>query len=213
MTETLAPLTVPDADPDLLARLHARLEAAAVADDAPDVHYRRVDSPLGPLLVAATEAGVARLAFAIEDEDGVLDDLATRVGPRVLRSPKRLDPVASWLDAYFAGGAEPYPGAIDLRLARGFRLAVLEQLQAVPYGVRISYAALAARTPNPRAVRAVGTACATNPVPLVVPCHRVVRSDGTTGAYRGGAAAKVQLLALERDGVLPQPGGLPIQPE
>ena len=90
---------------------------------------------------------------------------------------------------------------------------MLEQLRAVPYGVTISYAALAARTSNPRAVRAVGTACATNPVPLVVPCHRVVRSDGTTGAYRGGAAAKVRLLALERDGVLPQAGGLPIRPE
>lgn len=207
MTDTLAPFPVPDAGPDLLARLHARLEEQAVGPDAPDVHYRLVDSPLGPLLVAATEGGVARLAFAIEDEDAVLDDLASRIGPRVLRAPRRLDPVAHWLDRYFTGAPDPYPGQVDLRLARGFRLAVLEQLRAVPFGATISYAALAARTDAPRAVRAVGTACATNPVPLVIPCHRVVRSDGSTGAYRGGATAKVQLLALERDGVLPDVEG------
>jgi len=202
MTDTQA-LPVEDASPALLERLHGRLEAAATGADAPDVHYRLVDSPLGPLLVAATEAGVARVAFSIEDEDLVLDELAHRIGPRVLRAPARLDPAARWLDAYFAGRPDPYPGTVDLRLARGFRLAVLEQLQAVPFGRTISYARLAARTDAPRAVRAVGTACATNPVPLVVPCHRVVRSDGTTGAYRGGAEAKVRLLALERDGVLP----------
>ncbi|HEY0373367.1 MAG TPA: methylated-DNA--[protein]-cysteine S-methyltransferase, partial [Amnibacterium sp.] len=148
-----------------------------------------------------------RLAFSIEDEDGVLEELATRIGPRVLKAPRRLDPVARWLDGYFAGGTAAYDGALDLRLARGFRLAVLERLREVPFGRTISYAALAARTDAPRAVRAVGTACATNPVPLVVPCHRVVRSDGTTGAYRGGAEAKVRLLALERDGVLPASGG------
>jgi len=203
MTDTLAPFAVPDADPALLDRLHARLEDAATGEAAPDVHYRTVDSPLGPLLVAATEQGVTRLAFAIEDEDQVLESLAERIGPRVLRAPRRLDPAARWLDAYFAGDHDPYPGPLDLRLARGFRLAVLERLREVPFGRTISYAALAARTDAPRAVRAVGTACATNPVPLVVPCHRVVRSDGTTGAYRGGAEAKVRLLALERDGVLP----------
>ncbi|MGN6744209.1 MAG: methylated-DNA--[protein]-cysteine S-methyltransferase [Amnibacterium sp.] len=209
MTELLAPLPVPDTDPALLERLHARLEDRAVGADAPDVHYRHVDSPLGPLLVAATEQGVARLAFAIEDEAAVLDGLAARVGPRVLRAPRRLDAAARWLDAYFTGAHDPYPGPLDLRLARGFRLAVLERLRAVPFGATISYAALAARADAPRAVRAVGTACATNPVPLVVPCHRVVRSDGTTGAYRGGAEAKVRLLALERDGVLP--GATPTQ--
>jgi methylated-DNA-[protein]-cysteine S-methyltransferase len=209
MTDTLAPFAVPDADPALLARLHARLEDAATGEAAPDVHYRTVDSPLGPLLVAATEQGVARLAFAIEDEEQVLEGLALRIGPRILQARRRLDPAARWLDAYFAGGHDPYPGRVDLRLARGFRLAVLERLQEVPFGRTISYAALAARTDAPRAVRAVGTACATNPVPLVVPCHRVVRSDGSTGAYRGGAEAKVRLLALERDGRLPAPEGLP----
>jgi methylated-DNA-[protein]-cysteine S-methyltransferase len=210
MTHTL-PAPIPGTDPALLTRLHERLEARAVGADAPDVHFRHVDSPLGRLLVAATEQGVVRVAFAIEDEDAVLEGLAERLGPRVLRAPRRLDPAARWLDAYFAGDHDPYPGPIDLRLARGFRLAVLEQLRAVPFGATISYAALAARTAAPKAVRAVGTACATNPVPLVVPCHRVVRSDGTTGAYRGGAEAKVRLLALERDGVLP--GGTPAQPE
>jgi methylated-DNA-[protein]-cysteine S-methyltransferase len=197
MTDTVAPFTIPDADPALLARLHARLEDAATGDAAPDVHYRTVDSPLGPLLVAATERGVTRLAFAIEDEDEVLETLAERIGPRVLRAPRRLDPAARWLDGYFAGDHDPYPGAVDLRLARGFRLAVLERLREVPFGRTISYAALAARTDAPRAVRAVGTACATNPLPVVLPCHRVLRSDGSLGGYAGGPAAKAVLLGLE----------------
>ncbi len=215
MTETLAPLTVPDADPALLARLHARLEAAAVDADAPDVHYRRVDSPLGPLLVAATETGVTRLAFSIEDEDGVLDELATRVGPRVLRvteaaRPRR--PLARRLLRRRRRAVRRRASTCASRAASGWPCS--SSCSAVP--LRRSRSATPRsppEPPNPRAVRAVGTACATNPVPLVVPCHRVVRSDGTTGAYRGGAAAKVRLLALERDGVLPQAGGLPIQPE
>ncbi|WP_375400010.1 methylated-DNA--[protein]-cysteine S-methyltransferase [uncultured Amnibacterium sp.] len=187
---------VPD-DSARLERLHARLEDAAVGEAAPDVHFRVVDSPLGALFVAATEQGVVRLAFELEDAEAVQQQLADRIGPRVLRAPRRLDPVARWLDAYFAGAAAPFDGPIDLRLARGFRLQVLQHLQQVAYGRRISYGALAAAAGNPGAVRATGTACATNPLPLLIPCHRVVRSDGTIGAYRGGTEAKVRLLALE----------------
>lgn len=187
---------VPD-DTARLERLHARLEDAAVGAAAPDVHFRTVDSPLGALFVAATEQGVVRLAFELEGADDVQQQLADRIGPRVLRAPRRLDPVARWLDAYFAGDAAPFGGPLDLRLARGFRLQVLQQLQQVAYGRRISYGALAAAAGNPGAVRATGTACATNPLPLLIPCHRVVRSDGTIGAYRGGTEAKVRLLALE----------------
>ncbi len=195
MTASLLP--VPEVDPALLQRLHARLEAAAVGEHAPDIAFREVDSPLGPLLVAATEQGVVRVAFESEDADAVLETLAVRIGPRVLRAPRRLDPVAAWLEAYFDGLPDPYPGPVDLRLATGFRRAVLAHLRDVPYGSTISYAGLAALAAAPKAVRAVGTACALNPVPLVLPCHRVVRSDGTTGGYRGGPEAKARLLAME----------------
>jgi len=193
----------PPTDPALLARLHERLEARAVGADAPDVHYRTVDSPVGTLLVAATEAGVARVAFEREGEEAVLQSLADRIGPRVLRTPARLDATARWLDAYFAGSRAPFGQPLDTRLARGFRLEVLGHLREVGYGQRISYAALAAETSSPKAVRAVGTACATNPLPLLIPCHRVTRSDGTVGAYLGGPETKVRLLALESTGVLP----------
>jgi methylated-DNA-[protein]-cysteine S-methyltransferase len=199
MTTLLPPAT----DPALLERLHARLEARATGDAAPDVHYRTVDSPIGRLLLAATEAGVARVAFEREGEEAVLQSLADRIGPRVLRTPRRLDDAARWFDAYFAGAHDPFSLPLDTRLARGFRLEVLGRLQQVPYGERVSYATLAAQTSSPKAVRAVGTACATNPLPLVIPCHRVTRSDGTVGAYLGGPETKVRLLALETTGALP----------
>ena len=203
MTVLPAVAALAPVDGPLLDRLHRRLEDAAVGDDAPDVHYRTVDSPVGTLLIAATEAGIARVAFEREGEEAVLLSLAARIGPRVLRTPRRLDAAATWLDAYFAGSAAEFPLPLDLRLARGFRLTVLEQLRAVPYGRRVSYAELAARTASPRAVRAVGTACATNPLPLVIPCHRVTRSDGSVGAYLGGPETKVRLLTLEATGALP----------
>ncbi len=196
-------LSTPPTDPELLARLHARLEDLAVGTDAPDVHYRTVDSPVGPLLIAATEAGVARVAFEREGEEAVLQTLADRIGPRILRTPKRLDDAARWFDGYFAGAHDPFVLPLDTRLAKGFRLEVLGHLQQVPYGRRVSYAALAARTTSPKAVRAVGTACATNPLPLVIPCHRVTRSDGSVGAYLGGPETKVRLLALEATGTIP----------
>jgi methylated-DNA-[protein]-cysteine S-methyltransferase len=193
----------PPADPALLARLHARLEDRAVGAYAPDVHYRTVDSPVGRLLVAATEAGIARVAFEREGEEAVLQSLADRIGPRILRTPARLDEAARWFDGYFAGAHDPFGLPLDTRLAKGFRLEVLGHLRAVPYGRRVSYAALAAGTSSPKAVRAVGTACATNPLPLVIPCHRVTRSDGSVGAYLGGPETKVRLLALEATGTLP----------
>lgn len=202
ITTALVP-DLPPIPPAPLERLHERLEARAVGDAAPDVHYRTVDSPVGRLLVAATEAGLARVAFEREDEEAVLQSLADRIGPRILRTPKRLDDAARWFDAYFAGATDPFGLPLDTRLARGFRLEVLDRLRQVPYGERVSYAALAARTSSPRAVRAVGTACATNPLPLVIPCHRVTRSDGSVGAYLGGPETKVRLLALETTGALP----------
>jgi methylated-DNA-[protein]-cysteine S-methyltransferase len=187
-------------DVDDLQRLHARLERDAQADDLLDIAYRTVDSAVGALLLAATPLGLLRVAFASEGHDSVLQNLSERVSPRMLEAPARLDPVARQLDEYFTGGRESFDVALDWSLSHGFRRTVLEHLNAdVSYGDTASYAALAQLSGSPKAVRAVGTACATNPIPIVVPCHRVIRSDGTVGAYRGGPAAKRVLLDLERD--------------
>ncbi|OBI67849.1 cysteine methyltransferase [Mycobacterium sp. E796] len=187
-------------DRDRLQRLHARLERDAQAGDLLDIAYRTVDSALGPLLLAATPLGLLRVAFANEDRDSVLQNLSERISPRVLESRPRLDPFAQQLDEYFNGRRHRFDVALDWSLSQGFRRTVLEHLNAdVAYGNTASYATLARLSGSPRAVRAVGTACATNPIPIFVPCHRVIRSDGTVGAYRGGPAAKRVLLDLERN--------------
>jgi len=177
--------------------LRAALARRAQEEGLLDVAYRTLDSPVGRLLLAATPEGLVRVAFETEDVDSVLSELAAQVSPRVLLAPERLDAVASELEEYFAGRRHAFDVRVDLRLARGFRRAVLERLTQVPYAGTVSYAELAARAGSPRAVRAVGTACALNPVPLVVPCHRVVRSDGAPGSYRGGGEVKRRLLAME----------------
>jgi len=161
------------------------------------VAYRTVASPIGELLLAATGKGLVRVAFASEDHEAVLARLAAEVSPRVLLAPARLDVAARELDEYFAGRRSTFDLPLDLRLAHGFRRTVLTHLPEIGYGTTASYAAVAALAGNPRAVRAVGSACATNPVPVVVPCHRVVRSDGSLGGYAGGPARKQALLAIE----------------
>jgi methylated-DNA-[protein]-cysteine S-methyltransferase len=181
----------------VLDRLHHRLERAADADGVLDVAYRTVDTPVGSLLLAATGVGLVRVAYAVQDHDAVLAMLAESVSPRILRAPARLDDAARQLDEYFARRRTHFDVPVDLRLAGGFRRAVIEHLRDIDYGHRESYAAVAAAVGNPHAVRAVGTACAHNPLPVVIPCHRVVRSDGSTGQYAGGAAAKSALLNLE----------------
>ncbi|SPM36484.1 O6-methylguanine-DNA--protein-cysteine methyltransferase [Mycobacterium rhizamassiliense] len=186
-------------DPDHLQRLHARLEREANTGDLLDIAYRTVDSAVGPLLLAATTRGLVRLAFASEGHDDVLLTLSQRLSPRVLEAPARLDSIARQLDEYFAGSRHRFDVVLDWSLSQGFRRTVLEHLNTdVSYGLTASYAALAELSGSPRAVRAVGTACATNPIPIVVPCHRVIRSDGAIGAYRGGPVAKRVLLDLER---------------
>lgn len=189
----------PDAGTDAadLAALHARLERAAASEGLLDLAYRTVDSPVGSLLVAATPQGVVRVAFAREGHDAVLAGLARRVSPRILRAPSRLDPVARQLDDYFAGRRTDFDAPLDLRLAAGFRRRVLEHLRSIGYGATESYATVAAAAGSPRAVRAAGSACATNPLPILVPCHRVLRTDGRIGQYLGGPAAKEALLRLE----------------
>lgn len=188
-----------DTTPDtgVLARLHDRLVADAAAGDLLDVAYRTVDTPVGALLLAATPAGLVRVAYDVEDHTAVLATLATRISPRILRAPQPLDAAARQLEEYFAKRRTTFDLPVDLQLADGFRRSVVEQLRAIGYGDRASYAAVAAAVGSPRAVRAVGSACARNPLPVVIPCHRVVRSDGTAGQYVGGPAAKAALLDLE----------------
>jgi methylated-DNA-[protein]-cysteine S-methyltransferase len=193
--ELLARLPAPDADS--LARLHARLESAAAIDASLDIAYRTVDSPLGTLLLAATPVGLLRVAYASEGHDSVLAALAAQVSPRVLRAPARLDPAAREIEEYFTGHRRHFELALDLQLAQGFRRDVLDWLPSISYGHTASYSAVAIGTGRPAAVRAVGTACARNPMPIVIPCHRVVKSDGSIGAYLGGVAAKETLLSLE----------------
>jgi methylated-DNA-[protein]-cysteine S-methyltransferase len=185
------------ADSDALARLHRRLERDADATGVLDVAYRTIDTPVGSLLLAATTAGLVRVAYDVEGHEAVLAALADRISPRVLRAPVRLDGVARQIDEYFAKRRTVFEVPVDLRLAEGFRRNVIEHLRDIGYGRRESYAAVAAAIGSPRAVRAVGTACAHNPLPVVIPCHRVVRSDGSTGQYVGGPLAKTTLLDLE----------------
>jgi methylated-DNA-[protein]-cysteine S-methyltransferase len=181
-----------------LEQLLEQLVARADEQEEIDVGYRVVDGPVGPLLLAATPIGLVRVAFANEGEDAVLQELADRVSPRVLPLPRRLDETARELDEYFAGRRRRFEVALDWQLSSGFRRDVLSHLAVdVEYGHTTSYAGLASLSGSPRAVRAVGTACATNPIPVVVPCHRVVRSDGSMGRYRGGEEAKHALLELE----------------
>ncbi len=188
----------PDPADPAVERLRVRLAGRAQEHDLLDVAYRTLDTPLGPLLLAATPAGLVRVAYAREDHDTVLASLADQVSPRVLRAPARLEAAARQLGDYFDHRLDRFDLVLDLRLTRGFRRTVLEHLPQVRYGRTVSYAELAAEVGNPRAVRAVGTACATNPLPLVIPCHRVVRTDGTPGGYIGGPEAKRLLLDLER---------------
>jgi methylated-DNA-[protein]-cysteine S-methyltransferase len=180
-----------------MTELSARLAAAAERDGVLDIAYRVVDSPVGVLLIAATDLGLVRVAYASENHDAVLQSLAERISPRILRAPGRLDPVARELDEYFDGRRRSFDVPLDWQLSAGFRRTVLHHLPEIGYGHTASYAAVAQLAGNPKAFRAVGTACATNPLPVIVPCHRVVRADGGMGGYLGGAQAKRTLLTLE----------------
>jgi methylated-DNA-[protein]-cysteine S-methyltransferase len=191
-TTTNGRAPAPSRDVDALV---AEALARADADDLVDVAWVVEDSPVGPLLLAATPRGLVRIGFG--GEEGVLDDLAAAVSPRVVHLPSRLDGVRRQLDEYFAGSRHAFDLDLDRRLSHGYRRQVLEALSAVPYGETVSYKDLAERTGNPRASRAVGTAMATNPIPIVVPCHRVLRTGGALGGYGGGVATKVWLLRLE----------------
>jgi methylated-DNA-[protein]-cysteine S-methyltransferase len=170
-------------------------------DHRVDLAHRVVESPVGDLLVVTSPVGLVRVAFDVEGHEEVLASLAEALGSRVAESSGRTDEVARELDEYFEGERRAFDVPIDLRLVRGYRREVLVALREIPYGTTATYGQVAAATGRPRAARAVGTACAHNPVPIVLPCHRVVRSGGSLGNYLGdylgGPDIKVALLGLE----------------
>jgi methylated-DNA-[protein]-cysteine S-methyltransferase len=174
-----------------------RLTARASAEGLLDVAYARADSPFGPLLLATTPKGLVRVGLPNQDADALLVDLATRVSPRVLEAPARLDQARRELDLYFAGKLTEFELPLDWQLSKDFRRKVLRAIARIPYGQTRSYTEMATRAGNERAVRAAGSACGTNPLPLVIPCHRVLRSGGALGGYGGGLPMKEGLLRLE----------------
>jgi methylated-DNA-[protein]-cysteine S-methyltransferase len=176
--------------------LDRRFRDAAAAEGLLDVGFDVVESPIGPLLVAATPRGLARIFFDAEPELH-LERLARTFGPRVLRSSSSVDPVHRQLDEYFAGTRDAFELEIDLRVAAPFARQVLDALAHVPYGHTTTYGTLAAQVGAPRAARAVGTVMNRNPIPIVLPCHRVVGSNGSLTGYGGGLHAKERLLRLE----------------
>jgi methylated-DNA-[protein]-cysteine S-methyltransferase len=162
-----------------------------------DVAYTTTDSPYGPLLLATTPRGLVRVGLPNQDSDELLAELADRVSPRVLESPAQLDQVRRELDLYFEGKLEHFDLALDWQLSKDFRRKVLRAIDRIPYGQTRTYTQMAAGAGNKKAVRAAGTACGANPIPIVVPCHRVLRTSGALGGYGGGLPMKEGLLRLE----------------
>ena len=174
-----------------------RFKARAAEEGLLDVSYTSMDSPFGPLLLASTKRGLVRVGLPNQDADTLLVDLAERVSPRVIEAPAELDEVRRELDLYFAGKLDHFDLPLDWRLSTGFRQRVLRAIDRIPYGQTRSYTEMARRAGNERAVRAAGSACGSNPIPLVVPCHRVLRTSGALGGYGGGLPMKQALLELE----------------
>jgi methylated-DNA-[protein]-cysteine S-methyltransferase len=183
------------------------VESAAEAAGLLDVAYATLDSPAGKLLVAATPRGLVRLAYL--DEDGeleeVLEQLARTISPRILTSPRRLDEPRRELDQYFASDRRDFDVALDWRLSRGFGRRVLKATARIPFGSVSTYKQVAAQAGSPRGSRAAGNALGANPIPIIVPCHRVLHSTGGLGGYTGGLDRKRLLLAIERGEQAPLP--------
>jgi methylated-DNA-[protein]-cysteine S-methyltransferase len=178
----------------VLADLAARAEASGLLD----VAYASLDSPLGRLLVAVTPRGLVRVAYENEGgDDAVLSELAERLSPRVLYAPARTDAVRRELEEYFGGGRREFSTPVDWSLVRGFAQGVLRATAKVPFGQVTSYGRMADAAGSPRASRAAGNALGSNPIPIVVPCHRVLHAGGGLGGYAGGLERKRYLLTLE----------------
>jgi methylated-DNA-[protein]-cysteine S-methyltransferase len=181
---------LPSAPPELSGR--------AETEGLIDVAYTSVDSPLGPLLVAASPKGLVRVSYTDpRGPDHVIEELAERISPRVLEAPARLDPVRRELDEYFAGRRTEFETPIDWSHLAGFTREVLRATAGIGFGETSTYAGVASRAGSPRAMRAAGNALGANPMPVIVPCHRVLRTGGALGGYTGGIERKEYLLRLE----------------
>lgn len=193
----MTPLPPPPPDPAGLAAATARFQAAAAMEA--DVAYCELDSPVGALVAAVTPTGLARLAYREFNGgvDAILGALAERLSPRIVHAPTRLERVRRELGEYFDGARGRFELPLDLTLAAPFGRDVLAACARIPFGATASYAEVAADAGRPRASRAAGNALGANPVPIVVPCHRVLRTGGGLGGYTGGLVVKEQLLALE----------------
>jgi methylated-DNA-[protein]-cysteine S-methyltransferase len=188
---------IPPSTRELARRAAARLVEAAAREGLLDVAYGFADSPFGRLLVAVTPKGLVRLSYPEHDIDGELSELASTVSPRILESGSATDEVRRELDEYFDGRRREFEVAVDFGAMQGFRRRVLEQTARIPFGSVVSYREVATEAGSPNAVRAAGNALGSNPVPIVVPCHRVLRTGGGLGGYTGGLDRKRRLLELE----------------
>jgi methylated-DNA-[protein]-cysteine S-methyltransferase len=173
------------------------LTERAAAEGLLDVAYATTDSPFGPLLLATTPKGLVKVGLPNYDSEEALENLAARVSPRVMEAPARLDDIRRQLDLYFEGRLHEFDLPLDWQLSKGFRRRALRAIDRIPYGKTCNYTEIARSAGNERAVRAAGTACGTNPLPIVVPCHRVLRSGGGLGGYGGGLPMKEALLRME----------------
>ncbi len=173
------------------------LSEAAAAAGVLDVAYVTLDSPVGRILLAATERGLVRVAYLDDGEDATLSELAAKLSPRLLESPRRLDRPRRELDEYFAGRRRRFELPLDWQLSHGFGRRVLQATARIPYGLVSTYKGVATDAGSPRGFRAAGNALGSNPLPIVVPCHRVLHSDGRLGGYTGGLERKRVLLAVE----------------
>lgn len=180
-----------------VTELNRKVAERAEREGLLDVAYAQADSPFGPLTVAATERGLVLLAYPEHELDDLLQRLAGEVSPRVLEAPARLDGVRRELEEYFEGDRREFDTPVDFSLSRGFYRRVLEATARIGYGQTSTYAGVAADAGSPKAVRAAGSGLGSNPIPVVVPCHRVLRSGGALGGYTGGLDRKEFLLSLE----------------
>jgi methylated-DNA-[protein]-cysteine S-methyltransferase len=182
------------------------ITGAAVSAGLIDVAYATLDSPVGTLLLATTPRGLVRLAYLDDGDDAnVLEQLADKVSPRILAAPRRLDEPRRELDQYFAGRRQHFDTPLDWRLSHGFTRRVLQATANVPYGATATYKQVAAEAGNALASRAAGNALGANPIPIIVPCHRILHSGGGLGGYTGGLERKRVLLGVEGYSVLKQP--------
>ncbi len=198
MSEDLERRLVPPDVPELdLGALRSRLAADAADAGLLDVAYATAESPLGPLMVAVTPRGLVRISYPGEGHGAQVAELAERISPRIMEAPRRTDEVRRQLDEYFAGRRHAFEVPIDWRLVRGFAGDVLRATARIPFGAISSYREIAGAAGSPNAYRAAGNALGSNPIPIVVPCHRVLHSGGGLGGYTGGLERKRFLLGLE----------------